>query len=246
MAALGCARQPAERVEWTVMGTIAAVQARGGDIAAVRNVVKAAFDEVSREFNAHDPKSAINRLGGCTSFGKPCSDYAAALAEASGGAFNPAWKGNGSLDYGAIAKGFAVDVAAERVKSAGLADADILIDLGGNLKAVRGDWRVGVKDPLGNGMRKVLTLHEGESIATSATYFRGRHIHDGRTGAVVSNDVASVTVRCPSAMRADGLSTALFVLGPAAGRELLSRHAPEACASFVMADGRQVEVSGAE
>ncbi len=47
-------------------------------------------------------------------------------------------------------------------------------------------------------------------------------------------------------MRADGLSTALFVLGPAAGGELLSRHAPEACASFVMADGRQVEVSGAE
>ena len=147
------------------------------------------------------------------------------------------------MDLGAIAKGFAVDLAAERMRGAGAAAKDgTLLDLGGNLKAVSGDWRVGVF----GGKGEMFTLREGEAAATSGEYFRGRHIHDGRTGAVVSNDVASVTVRCASAMRADGLSTALFVLGPAAGKELLSRHAPDARAVFVLADGRQVEVSGAE
>ena len=240
LAAAGCVRAPAERVEWTVMGTVAAVQSRGGDIAALRSVAQAAFDDVNREFNAHDPQSAINRLGDCTDFGRPCFDCAAALKETSGGAFNPSWKGDGTLDFGAIAKGFAVDVAAERMAAAGLHGADVLVDLGGNLKAVRGDWRVGVKDPLGVGVCATVALREGEALATSATYFRGRHIRDGRTGAVVSNGVASVTVRCSSAMRADGLSTTLFVLGADAGREYLSRHAPDASAIFVLEDGRQI------
>ena len=40
------------------------------------------------------------------------------LKEASAGVFNPEWRGKGKLDYGAIAKGFAVDVAAERLKAA--------------------------------------------------------------------------------------------------------------------------------
>ena len=238
----GCARRPADRVEWTTMGTVAAVQARGGDIAAVRAVVQEAFDEVSMEFNAYDPQSAINRLGGCTDFGKPCFDCAMSLKEKSGGAFNPSWRGDGRLDFGAIAKGFAVDVAAERLEAAGLRGTDILLDLGGNLKAVRGEWRVGVKNPFGSGICWEIPLKEGESLATSATYFRGAHIRDGRTGeALDANGVASVTVKCPSAMLADGLSTTLFVLGPDKGRAFLDRHGFGVSVLFVMSDGRKVE-----
>ena len=238
----GCARRPAERVEWTTMGTIAAVQARGGDIAAIRAVVQEAFDEVSREFNAFDPQSAINRLGGCTDFGRPCFDCAMALKEKSGGAFNPSWRGDGRLDFGAIAKGFAVDVAAERLGAAGLCAADILLDLGGNLKAVRGEWLVGVKDPFGNGICREMLLKEGESLATSATYYRGAHIRDGRTGeALDGNGVASVTVKCASAMVADGLSTTLFIFGPEKGRAFLDQHGFDAKVFFVMSDGRKIE-----
>ena len=233
----GCGRRPVERVEWTTMGTVAAVQVRGGEIAAVRSVVQAAFEEVRQEFDAHDPKSAISRLGGCTDFGRPCHECAMRLREASGGAFDPCWRKNGKLDYGAIAKGFAVDVAAERLAGALQAGQDVLIDLGGNIKAVRGRWKVGIKDPGGSGICETVELGEGESLATSALYFRGRHIYDARTGAPVSNNVASVTVRCRSAMLADGLSTALFVLGVDAGGELLSRFAPEASALFVRVDG---------
>ena len=236
----GCGRRPVERVEWTTMGTVAAVQVRGGDVAAVRSVVQAAFEEVRREFDAHDPKSALSRLGGCTDFGRPCHDCAMRLREASGGAFDPCWRKDGKLDYGAIAKGFAVDVAAERLAGAIQKGQDVLIDLGGNVKAIRGCWKVGVKDPAGGGICETVELREGESLATSATYFRGRHIYDARTGAPVSNNVASVTVRCRSAMLADGLSTTLFVLGVDAGSEFVSRFAPEASALFVLSGGRKV------
>ena len=222
------------------MGTVAAVQVRGGDIAAVRSVVQAAFEDVRREFDAHDPESAIRRLGGCTDFGRPCHDCALRLKEASGGAFDPCWRKDGRLDYGAIAKGFAVDVAAERLASAISDGQDVLIDLGGNIKSVRGEWKVGIRDPAGSGMCETVGLGEGESLATSALYFRGRHIYDARTGAQVSNDVASVTVRCRSAMLADGLSTTLFVLGVDAGREFVSRFAPDASALFVLSDGSKV------
>ena len=222
------------------MGTVAAVQVRGGDIAAVRSVVQAAFEEVRREFDAHDPESAVRRLGGCTEFGRPCHDCAMRLREASGGAFDPCWRKDGRLDYGAIAKGFAVDVAAERLESTISGGQDVLIDLGGNIKSVRGEWKVGIKDPAGSGMCETVGLGEGESLATSALYFRGRHIYDARTGSPVSNGVASVTVRCRSAMMADGLSTTLFVLGVDAGREFISRFAPDASALFVLSDGSKV------
>ena len=222
------------------MGTVAAVQVRGGDIAAVRAVVQAAFEDVRREFDAHDPESAVRRLGGCTDFGRPCHDCAMRLRDASRGAFDPCWRKDGRLDYGAIAKGFAVDVAAERLESTISGGQDVLIDLGGNVKSVRGEWRVGIKDPAGSGMCETVGLGEGESLATSALYFRGRHIYDARTGSPVSNGVASVTVRCRSAMLADGLSTTLFVLGVDAGREFVSRFAPDASALFVLSDGSKV------
>ena len=155
---------------------------------------------------------------------RPCYEAAFKLMHESGGAFNPRWRGPKTLDLGAIAKGFAVDVAA---KDCYADHADALIDIGGNIKAVRGEggshrpWRTGVMDPNGGGFAAVVELREGEALATSATYYRGNHIYDGRTGLAVSNGVASVTVLCNSAMWADGLSTTLFVLGPDEGKKFL-------------------------
>lgn len=227
------------------MGTVAAVQGRGdGDLAAARATAQDAFKRVSDEFNRFDPNSSLRRLGRVSPFGQPCWDAAMRLRAASDRAFDPSWRGADDLDFGAIAKGFAVDVAAEALRGAG---DDLLIDLGGNLKAVRGDWRVGVRSPSGEGVATIVTLHAGEALATSAEYFRGNHIHDGRTGLPVSNDVASVTVRCPSALWADGLSTTLFVLGPDAGKRFLRTRLPEllgpdAAVSvlWILKDGRHV------
>ena len=83
-----------------------------------------------------------------------------------------------------------------------------------------------MKDPNGDGLAATVTLRSGEALATSAEYFRGKHIYDGRTGRPVSNDVASVTVLCESAMMADGLSTTLFVLGHEEGKSFLEKNRP--------------------
>ena len=224
----GCGRPNVERVEWPMMGTVAAVQFRGGpvDRDAVE-AVRTAFERTNAEFNAFDAQSEIRRTGNCTSFGRPCWDFAFRLRDETGGAFDPRWKGNGKLDFGAVAKGFAVDVAMEGVKAL-KPSADVLIDLGGNLKAVKGDWTVGIKDG------ESFVLHEGEACATSARYYRGDHIKDGRTGADVTHGVYSVTVIHPkSAMLADGLSTTLFILGREKGEAFLKKHYPEARAVWI-------------
>ena len=224
--AAGCSRAKIDRVEWPVMGTIAAVQFKGEATDSGRSTadVMAAFNEVSDALNAHVATSEISSLAPladdevlakCADKMKPCYEAAFTLMRVSGGAFNPRWRGPKTLDLGAIAKGFAVDVAARDCHPDG---SDMLVDLGGNLKTVRGNWRTGVMDPNGGGFAAVVDLREGEALATSATYYRGSHIHDGRTGLAVSNGVESVTVLCRSAMWADGLSTTLFVLGPDEGR----------------------------
>ena len=239
---LGCSRTPIERVAWPVMGTIAAVQTRGVCLSSeALGAVKTEFNRVNGHFNVHDPKAPIHgvakesdELIRSRSMVFPWDCYATALdlRDASGGVFNPRWRGPETLDMGAIAKGFAVDLAADAVKACyGKADGnmpEMLIDLGGNLKAVKGDWTVGIKDG------ESFVLHEGEACATSARYYRGDHIKDGRTGADVTNGVYSVTVIHPkSAMLADGLSTTLFILGHEKGEEFLKKHYPDARAIWL-------------
>ena len=250
LALAGCG-EAIDRVEWPVMGTIAAVQARGGaDMRTVRDVCQGAFAEVVDSFNAHDPASRISRIAVLTDDEAAkswterewsCVSAALRLRDESGGAFDPRWRGPGTLDLGAIAKGYAVDLAADSiVEKSPEMKGDVLIDLGGNLKSVRGDWRVGVKDPDGDGFVASVVLHPGEALATSAEYYRGRHIYDGRTGKPAASGVKSVTVLCRSAMQADGLSTTLFILGPEEGMALTEKHGVECSVLFVMADGRRV------
>ena len=240
----GCGRPKVERVEWPVMGTIAAVQTKGGCLSPeALDAVKAGFNRVNEHFNIHDPKAPIHEIAKETddsimshnaAFPWACYSAAFNLRDASEGAFNPRWRGPETLDMGAIAKGFAVDLAADMVKTcygeAGGIMPEMLIDLGGNLKAVKGDWTVGIKDG------KPFVLREGEACATSARYYRGGHIKDGRTGKTVVNDVYSVTAIHPwSATLADGLSTTLFILGREKGEEFLKKHYPEARAVWINA-----------
>lgn len=216
----GCSqRRGVERVEWTTMGTIAAFQCRDAKDLEKAHIVRQAFAEVERLLNAHDPQSELSRLATlrddeilsrCDALVRPCYEAAFRYRDATGRVFNPRFRGEGTMDLGAIAKGFAVDLAAERV-----GECDALIDLGGNLKACGGEWRVGIF-----GGDEVVVLRRGESCATSGEYYRGKHIKDGRTGGEVAGAAKSVTVVSGrSAMDADALSTILFILGREKGME---------------------------
>lgn len=153
------------------------------------------------------------------------------------------------LDFGAIAKGYAVDVAYERLKAAGY--SNFLVNLGGNMRcagtrdAEDGAWRVAVRNPrkeLEGEPLGMLMLTNGMSVATSGDYeqhyeYDGRrysHIIDPRTGES-ARGVAQVTVVARTAMEADALSTACFVLGAEASRGLLETH-PGSGALFIMVD----------
>jgi thiamine biosynthesis lipoprotein len=79
-------------------------------------------------------------------------------------------------------------------------------------------------------------------LATSGDYERGPHIIDPRTGRPASK-VQGVTVIGRNAAVTDALSTALFVLGPQAGIELIET-LPEAEALLVDKKGRIFRSSG--
>ena len=136
------------------------------------------------------------------------------------------------LDLSALAKGYAVDVVAEKVSQSGC--NNFMVDIGGeirvhgvNKKAV--SWRLGIESPAldSRGVQQVVGL-SGQSIATSGDYrnfkwVNGRrvdHILDPRIGKPTKNSVASVTVIHPQAMVADAYATALMVLGYEAGLAL--------------------------
>lgn len=135
-----------------------------------------------------------------------------------------------SIDLGGIAKGYAAQQGARVLREYGIRHA--LIDAGGNIVAVGSraegnPWRIGIRDPRGEGPEATIgpTIHLVDAaVATSGDYERF-FIHDGKryhhilnpeTGMPVES-VSSVTVVTESPLHADMLSTAVFVLGPDEG-----------------------------
>lgn len=135
------------------------------------------------------------------------------------------------FDLGGIAKGLAVDKIARRLQKAGVDNG--LIDLGGNLFCLGGasgrhDWRVGLRDPLNRDRYFASVAITGLGISTSGSYERFVTIDGHRYGHIMNpatgrpaEGVLSATVFAPTALLADGLSTAMFVLGQDRSRELL-------------------------
>jgi thiamine biosynthesis lipoprotein len=140
------------------------------------------------------------------------------------------------LDLGAVAKGFAIDLAARAM--AGLADCCIVA--GGDLLCrgtnARGrPWRTAIVDPLAPERSAAVAEVDATeyAICTSGGYRRvsdhGHHLliptsraHDsGDAPARNPSHLASVTVIAPHAVIADALATAVFVLGVERGTRLL-------------------------
>jgi len=128
-----------------------------------------------------------------------------------------------TLDLGAVAKGLAVDAAARELRPC----RDFCIDAGGDLyfggRNPSGEaWSVGIRHPRErDGLMDRLRVSD-RAVCTSGDYERGAHIIDPRD-TVAACRVASATVVAPTAMLADALGTAAFVLGPEQGIALLDR-----------------------
>ena len=143
-------------------------------------------------------------------------------------------KPNMQLGLGAIAKGFAIDSAADALKKAGY--ANFIINGGGDVylagqKEPNAPWRVGIKHPRQSDGFIGYATPKDQAIVTSGDYEhhftvggkRYHHIIDVRNGYPANASVA-VTVLAPKAMYADAIATAVFILGPLAGLELVKQY----------------------
>lgn len=134
------------------------------------------------------------------------------------------------LDLGAVAKGLAIDLAARELRSF----ENFAVDAGGDLylggcNANGQPWSVGIRHPRRDNELIDSVRVSNRAVCTSGDYERrssaeqqDHHILDPRTGAS-PHAAASVTVVATTAMLADALATAAFVLGPADGIRLLER-----------------------
>ena len=135
------------------------------------------------------------------------------------------------LDPGSIGKGYAVDRAAEILRSQGIQDA--LINAGGSTMMAMGSppgqtaWRIQLRDP-SNQIRPYVLLKD-QSISTSEQTppsLLGRdsagHIIDPDTGRPLQTQFA-VSVIASTGTLSDGLSTTLLLLGPEQGKSLVAR-----------------------
>ena len=137
------------------------------------------------------------------------------------------------VNLGGIGKGYAVDRARDLLHDRGF--ADFMIQFGGDLYVAgrSGDrpWRLGIQDPRGPSDRIFAAMDVADStFSTSGDYARffmkdGRryhHIIDPATGEPAMG-CRSVTILTQSATISDGLSKAVFILGPERGMGLIER-----------------------
>jgi thiamine biosynthesis lipoprotein len=141
-----------------------------------------------------------------------------------------------SLDFASIAKGYAVDQIAALIRTN--QTNNFLIEIGGEVFAAGSrkdgkNWRIGINRPEVNApfdqVYKVVVLHD-KGFATSGDYRnyfecqgkRFSHILDPRNGYPINNGVVSVSIVADTCTFADGLATAVMVLGHRKGLELVN------------------------
>jgi len=134
------------------------------------------------------------------------------------------------IDLGAVAKGFAIDLAAHELKEFD----GFLVNAGGDLFAGgkdgnRNSWRVGIQHP--EQKEQIIETIEisNEAICTSGSYERKstkkaniHHLIHPKTKQS-PNDWISCSVIAPYAMMADAISTASFLLDLDGGKLLIEQ-----------------------
>ena len=133
------------------------------------------------------------------------------------------------VDLSTTAKGFGVDKIAGYLDGEGV--ANYLIEIGGEVRAKgkpnpERDWVIAIEKPISE-HRAIgqLISPKDNGLATSGDYRQyfeedGRrfsHIIDPDSATPINHKLVSVTVIHPSCMTADGLSTAIMLMGPEDG-----------------------------
>jgi thiamine biosynthesis lipoprotein len=161
--------------------------------------------------------------------------------------------GGVTLDLSSIAKGYAVDLCADRLRKLGV--PSFLMEIGGEFvgQGVKPDaqpwWvKLELSDlPYAKGEPETDVALVNLAVATSGDYVRRRggvsHLLDGRTGQAAANDLSGIAVLSTSAMEADGWATALFALGLADGLTMADSQNLAAVFAVRSAEGARTHLS---
>ena len=153
-----------------------------------------------------------------------------------------------SLDLGAVAKGYAAEMAVRALEQAGF--TGYALNLGGNVRTLGTkpggeSWVAGVQEPTesGDGAYRLRMGLTDAALVTSGSYQRYYEADGVRYHHIISpdtlfprNDFLSVTIRCGDSGLADALSTAVFNMDLAEGTAFLNAlEGVDAC--WILADG---------
>jgi thiamine biosynthesis lipoprotein len=157
------------------------------------------------------------------------------------------------INLGGIAKGYAIDQAADVLRKRGL--TSFYCQAGGDLyvegtKPDGAPWRVGIRDPRGpEGKYFAILDVQDHAFSTAGDYerffltkdnVRYHHILDPRTGYPATAS-RSVTIWAKDAVTADALDNAVFILGPTKGLALVE--SLEGAGAVIVDANNQVFVS---
>ncbi|KZN13366.1 FAD:protein FMN transferase [Marinomonas sp. TW1] len=140
------------------------------------------------------------------------------------------------VDLSSIAKGYGVDAVAQVLEDNGI--ESFLVEVGGEI-ASKGEkpdgamWRIAIESPAGGHeiAERVIEL-DNMAVATSGDYrnyfekngVRYSHTINPLTGKPITHRLVSVTVIDKTTTMADGLATAITVLGPEKGLEFAEQN----------------------
>jgi len=159
------------------------------------------------------------------------------------------------LDLGGIAKGYAADRTAQKLKSLGVERG--IINLGGNIialgaKADGSPWKIGIQNPMSERGEYIgIVEAANQTVVTSGIYERyfekdGKryhHIIDTATGYPADNELAGVSILTTSSIDADALSTTCFVLGTEKALAFV-KNKPGVDVLFITKDKRVIMTAG--
>jgi len=138
------------------------------------------------------------------------------------------------INLSAIAKGYGVDAIADQLSTMGI--DNYLVEIGGEIRASgskpnKSLWRIAIEKP----STKERSIQQGlllnnTGVATSGDYrnyferegMRYSHTIDPATGKPITHKLASISVLHKSAMMADGLATAIMVLGDSMAKTFIA------------------------
>jgi FAD:protein FMN transferase len=178
------------------------------------------FRLVDRRFSTFKPDSDVSRLGGrevrladCDPQTGEVLDRCAELWLATGGYFDV--YATGTLDPSGYVKGWAVQVASDRLAAAGAVNH--CVNAGGDVRVLGRPardrpWRVGIRHPWQPLAVCWVVAGTDLAVATSGTYERGCHVVDPYRGEP-ARELRSVTVVGPDLGAADAYSTAALAMG---------------------------------